>query len=138
MLGDRRIRRGDEVITVAAGFPTTITPILQYGAVPVFIDIEMPCYNLSLEALEKAVSPKTRAVMAAHTLGNPFPLEEVRRFCDAHGLWLVEDNCDALGAEYCVQGEWKKTGSVGHIATSSFYPAHHITMGEGGDRKSVV
>ncbi len=132
MLGDRRIRRGDEVITVAAGFPTTITPILQYGAVPVFIDIEMPCYNLSLDALEKAVSPKTRAVMAAHTLGNPFPLEEVRRFCDAHGLWLVEDNCDALGAEYCVQGEWKKTGSVGHIATSSFYPAHHITMGEGG------
>ncbi len=132
MLGDRRIRRGDEVITVAAGFPTTITPILQYGAVPVFIDIEKPCYNLSLDALEKAVSPKTRAVMAAHTLGNPFPLEEVRRFCDAHGLWLVEDNCDALGAEYCVQGEWKKTGSVGHIATSSFYPAHHITMGEGG------
>lgn len=132
MLGDRRIRRGDEVITVAAGFPTTITPILQYGAIPVFIDIEKPCYNLSLDALEKAVSPKTRAVMAAHTLGNPFPLEEVRRFCDAHGLWLVEDNCDALGAEYCVQGEWKKTGSVGHIATSSFYPAHHITMGEGG------
>ena len=132
LLGERRVRKGDEVITAAAGFPTTIAPILQCGAVPVFVDIEIPQYNVSLAALEKALSPKTKAVMLAHTLGNPFPLAAVRRFCDEHGLWLVEDNCDALGSECLVDGEWRKTGSVGHIGTSSFYPPHHITMGEGG------
>lgn len=131
-LGERRIRKGDEVITVAAGFPTTVSPILQYGAVPVFVDIEIPQYNLNPALLEQALSPKTRAVMVAHTLGNPFRLDEVRRFCDVHGLWLVEDNCDALGSEYYFRGEWKKTGTIGHIGTSSFYPPHHITMGEGG------
>lgn len=132
LLGERRINKGDEVITVAAGFPTTVTPIIQYGAVPVFVDIEIPQYNIDPGMLEQAVTPRTRAVMVAHTLGNPFQLEAVRQFCDAHGLWLVEDNCDALGSEYCFQGEWKKTGSIGHIGTSSFYPPHHITMGEGG------
>ena len=99
---------------------------------PVFVDIELPQYNVSLNALEQALSPKTKAVMLAHTLGNPFPLAEVRRFCDEHGLWLVEDNCDALGTECLVDGRWRKTGSVGHLGTSSFYPPHHITMGEGG------
>ena len=132
LLGERRVRKGDEVITAAASFPTTIAPILQCGAVPVFVDIGLPQYNVGPEALEEALSPKTRAVMLAHTLGNPFPLAEIRRFCDAHGLWLVEDNCDALGAECLVEGRWRKTGSVGHIGTSSFYPPHHITMGEGG------
>lgn len=132
LLGERRVRKGDEVITAAAGFPTTIAPIIQCGAVPVFVDIELPQYNVSLEALEQALSPKTKAVMLAHTLGNPFPLEAVRRFCDEHGLWLVEDNCDALGTECLVDGRWRKTGSVGHLGTSSFYPPHHITMGEGG------
>lgn len=132
LLGERRVRKGDEVLTAAAGFPTTIAPILQCGAVPVFVDIGIPQYNVSLAALEQALSPKTKAVMLAHTLGNPFPLEAVRRFCDEHGLWLVEDNCDALGTECLVDGAWRKTGSVGHIGTSSFYPPHHITMGEGG------
>ncbi len=132
LLGERRVGKGDEVITAAAGFPTTIAPIIQCGAVPVFVDIEIPQYNVSLSALEQALSPKTKAVMLAHTLGNPFPLAEVRRFCDEHGLWLVEDNCDALGTECLVNGSWRKTGSVGHIGTSSFYPPHHITMGEGG------
>lgn len=131
-LGQRRIRRGDEVITVAAGFPTTIAPILQYGAVPVFVDISIPQYNIQTEELEKALSDKTKAVMIAHTMGNPFNLNEVRGFCDRHGLWLVEDNCDALGSRYCFNGEWKYTGAIGDIGTSSFYPPHHITTGEGG------
>lgn len=132
LLGERRVGKGDEVITAAAGFPTTIAPIIQCGAVPVFVDIEIPQYNVGLNALEQALTPKTKAVMLAHTLGNPFPLAEVRRFCDEHGLWLVEDNCDALGTECLVNGSWRKTGSMGHIGTSSFYPPHHITMGEGG------
>ncbi len=132
LLGDRAIRRGDEVITVAAGFPTTVTPYIQYGAVPVFVDITIPQYNIDVTMLETALSDKTKAVMIAHTLGNPFDLSAVKNFCDKHGLWLVEDNCDALGSEYKIGGEWKKTGTVGDIGTSSFYPPHHMTMGEGG------
>ena len=132
LLGDRAVKRGDEVITVAAGFPTTVTPYIQYGAVPVFVDITIPQYNIDVTKLEAALSDKTKAVMIAHTLGNPFDLSAVKAFCDKHGLWLVEDNCDALGSEYMIDGEWKKTGTVGHIGTSSFYPPHHMTMGEGG------
>jgi CDP-6-deoxy-D-xylo-4-hexulose-3-dehydrase len=132
LLGDRAIRRGDEVITVAAGFPTTVTPILQYGAVPVFVDITIPQYNIDVSLLEKALSPKTRAVMLAHTLGNPFDIQRVKSFCDAHKLWLVEDNCDALGSTYMIDGTEKFTGAIGDIGTSSFYPPHHMTMGEGG------
>lgn len=132
LLGDRRIRPGDEVITVAAGFPTTVTPIIQYGAVPVFVDTTIPQYNIDVTMLEAALSEKTKAVMLAHTLGNPFDLEAVSGFCRQHGLWLVEDNCDALGSRYCLEGEWRFTGTVGHIGTSSFYPPHHMTMGEGG------
>ena len=132
LLKERRLRPGDEVITVAAGFPTTVTPILQYGAVPVFIDVTIPQYNLDVSQLEEALSPRTRAVMVAHTMGNPFDLSSVQAFCSAHGLWLIEDNCDALGAEYRTEGHWRKTGSFGDIATSSFYPPHHMTMGEGG------
>jgi CDP-6-deoxy-D-xylo-4-hexulose-3-dehydrase len=131
-LGDRAIRRGDEVITVAAGFPTTVTPILQFGAVPVFVDVTIPQYNIDVSELEMALSPKTKAVMIAHTLGNPFDLAAVKAFCDAHGLWLVEDNCDALGSRYTIDGEAKFTGTIGDIGTSSFYPPHHMTMGEGG------
>ncbi|MBR2737450.1 MAG: lipopolysaccharide biosynthesis protein RfbH [Lachnospiraceae bacterium] len=131
-LGDRRIRRGDEVITVAAGFPTTINPIIQYGAVPVFVDVTIPQYNIDVTKLEGALSERTKAVMLAHTLGNPFDLAAVKAFCDAHGLWLVEDNCDALGSVYEIGGERRLTGTVGDIGTSSFYPPHHITMGEGG------
>ena len=131
-LGERRIKRGDEVITVAAGFPTTITPAIQYGAVPVFVDVTVPAYNIDVNELEKALSPKTKAVMIAHTLGNPFNVKAVKEFCDKHNLWLVEDNCDALGTEYYIDGEWKKSGTIGHIGTSSFYPPHHMTMGEGG------
>lgn len=131
-LGDRRIRRGDEVITVAAGFPTTVAPIIQYGAVPVFVDVTLPTYNIDCSQLEQALSGKTKAVMVAHTLGNPFDLSAVKDFCDAHGLWLIEDNCDALGSKYNYKGEWKYTGTIGHIGTSSFYPPHHMTMGEGG------
>lgn len=132
LLGDRRVERGDEIITVAAGFPTTVTPYLQYGAVPVFLDLSIPQYNIDVSQLEAALSERTKAVMIAHTLGNPFDLKAVREFCDRHRLWLVEDNCDALGSEYCLNGEWKKTGSIGDIGTSSFYPPHHMTMGEGG------
>ncbi len=131
-LGERRIRRGDEVITVAAGFPTTVAPILQYGAVPVFVDVTIPQYNIDVSMLETALSGRTKAVMLAHTLGNPFDLSAVRSFCDKHGLWLIEDNCDALGSEYAIDGKTYLTGTVGHIGTSSFYPAHHMTMGEGG------
>lgn len=132
LLGDRRINRGDEVITVAAGFPTTVTPMLQYGAVPVFLDLTIPQYNIDVSQLEGALTQKTKAVMIAHTLGNPFDLSKIKEFCEAHNLWLVEDNCDALGSEYCYKGIWKKTGSIGDIGTSSFYPPHHMTMGEGG------
>ena len=132
LLGDRRIGRGDEVITVAAGFPTTVTPAIQYGAVPVFVDVAIPQYNIDVTNLEAALSEKTKAVMLAHTLGNPFDLTAVKEFCDAHGLWLVEDNCDALGTVYERKGERKFTGTIGDIGTSSFYPPHHMTMGEGG------
>ena len=132
LLGDRRVLPGDEVITVAAGFPTTVTPMLQYGAVPVFVDVTIPQYNIDVTQLEAAYSEKTKAVMIAHTLGNPFDLKAVKEFCDRHNLWLVEDNCDALGSKYLWEGEWKHTGTVGDIGTSSFYPPHHMTMGEGG------
>lgn len=131
-LGERRIKRGDEVITVACGFPTTVTPMLQYGAVPVFVDVTVPQYNIDVTRLEEAYSPKTKAVMIAHTLGNPFDIKEVKAFCEKHNLWLVEDNCDALGTKYTIDGETKFTGSWGDIGTSSFYPPHHMTMGEGG------
>ena len=132
LLGERRICRGDEVITVAAGFPTTVAPVIQYGAVPVFVDVTIPQYNIDVSQLEAAYSPRTKAVMIAHTLGNPFDLKAVRAFCDAHGLWLIEDNCDALGSKYTINGEEKFTGTIGDIGTSSFYPPHHMTMGEGG------
>lgn len=132
LLGDRQIRRGDEVITVAAGFPTTVTPMIQYGAVPVFVDVTIPQYNIDVTQLEEAYSEKTKAVMIAHTLGNPFDLGAVKAFCDKHNLWLVEDNCDALGSRYTIDGVEKFTGTVGDIGTSSFYPPHHMTMGEGG------
>ena len=132
LLGDKRIKRGDEVITVACGFPTTVTPMIQYGAVPVFVDVTIPQYNIDVNMLEEALSEKTKAVMIAHTLGNPFDLAAVKAFCEKHELWLVEDNCDALGSVYTIDGEDKLTGTVGDIGTSSFYPPHHMTMGEGG------
>ena len=132
LLGDRAIRRGDEVITVAAGFPTTVAPIIQYGAIPVFVDVTIPQYNIDTSKLEDALSEKTKAVMIAHTLGNPFDLTAVKEFCDKHNLWLVEDNCDALGSKYTIDGTEKFTGTIGDIGTSSFYPPHHMTMGEGG------
>ena len=131
-LGERRIRRGDEVITVACGFPTTVTPMLQYGAVPVLVDVTVPQYNIDVTKLEDALSERTKAVMIAHTLGNPFDIKAVRAFCQAHNLWLVEDNCDALGTKYTIDGETRFTGAWGDIGTSSFYPPHHMTMGEGG------
>lgn len=131
-LGDKRIKRGDEVITVAAGFPTTVAPIIQYGAVPVFVDVTLPTYNVDVRRLTEALSEKTKAVMIAHTLGNPFDLQAVKDFCDKHHLWLIEDNCDALGSTYRYEGKWVYTGTIGHIGTSSFYPPHHMTMGEGG------
>ncbi len=131
-LNERQIKPGDEVITVSCGFPTTVTPILQYGAVPVFVDMTVPEYNIDVTKLEAAISDKTKAVMIAHTLGNPFDLGAVKAFCDKHGLWLVEDNCDALGSEYTINGKTKFTGTWGDIGTSSFYPPHHMTMGEGG------
>ena len=132
LLGERAVRRGDEVITVAAGFPTTVAPIIQYGAVPVFVDVTLPTYNVDVSLLEGARSERTKAVMIAHTLGNPFDLAAVKAFCDAHNLWLVEDNCDALGSQYTLNGEKRYTGTIGDIGTSSFYPPHHMTMGEGG------
>lgn len=132
LLGERRIFRGDEVITVAAGFPTTVAPIVQYGAVPVFVDVTIPQYNIDTAMLEKALSERTKAVMIAHTLGNPFDLKAVKEFCSRHGLWLVEDNCDALGSVYDLDGKEYRTGAIGDIGTSSFYPPHHMTMGEGG------
>ena len=131
-LKERAILPGDEVITVAAAFPTTIAPIVQYGAVPVFLDVTIPQYNIDVTRLEEALSDKTKAVFIAHTLGNPFDLGEVKRFCDRHSLWLVEDTCDALGGTYTLDGKDYMVGSIGDIGTSSFYPAHHITMGEGG------
>lgn len=132
-LGERRVRPGDEVITVAAGFPTTVAPIIQYGAVPVFVDVDPATVNIDIAQLDAARSDRTRAVMVAHTLGNPFDVAAVRAFCQAHDLWLVEDNCDALGSTWTdPDGAVARTGSFGHLATSSFYPAHHITTGEGG------
>ena len=127
-LGDKRIKKGDEIITVAVGFPTTVAPIIQYGAVPVFVDIDLGTYNINCHQLENAVSEKTKAVMLAHTLGNPFDVDKVKAFCEKYNLWLIEDNCDALGSKY--NGQY--TGTFGHIATQSFYPPHHMTMGEGG------
>ena len=132
LLGERTIRRGDEVITVAAGFPTTVAPIIQYGAIPVFVDVTLPTYNVDVSLLEGALSARTKAVMIAHTLGNPFDLAAVKAFCDRHNLWLVEDNCDALGSQYTLNGEKRYTGTIGDLGTSSFYPPHHMTMGEGG------
>lgn len=131
-LGDRQIKKGDEVIAVAAAFPTTVSPIIQYGAIPVFIDVTIPQYNIDVTKLEEARTEKTKAVFLAHTLGNPFDLQYIRDFCDKYNLWLIEDNCDALGSEYMINGEWKKTGTIGDLSTYSFYPPHHVTLGEGG------
>ncbi|MDA7765488.1 lipopolysaccharide biosynthesis protein RfbH [Flavobacteriaceae bacterium] len=127
-LGKRAIQKGDEVITVAAGFPTTINPLIQFGCIPVFVDIDIPTYNINASKIEEAISPKTKAIMIAHALGNPFNLRVVKEIADKYKLWLIEDDCDSLGATY----DGKKTGSFGDAATLSFYPAHHITMGEGG------
>lgn len=132
LLKERRLKRGDEVLTVAAGFPTTVAPVVQCGLVPVFVDVRLPDCNVDVSLLEQARSERTKAVVLAHTLGYPFDVAAVKAFCDRYGLWLIEDNCDALGAEYQAGGEWRKTGTVGDIGTSSFYPAHHITTGEGG------
>lgn len=132
LLGERSIQRGDEVITVAAGFPTTVSPIVQYGAIPVFVDVTLPTYNIDVSKLEDAISKKTKAVMIAHTLGNPFDVKTVKEFCDKYNLWLIEDNCDALGSVYESDGLKGLTGTFGDIGTSSFYPPHHITLGEGG------
>lgn len=127
-LGDRQLKKGDEVITVAAGFPTTVNPIIQQGMVPVFVDCEIGTYNIDASKIEEAITPKTKAIFLAHTLGNTFDLDKIVAICEKHNLWLIEDSCDALGAEY----KGKKVGTIGHIGTYSFYPAHHITMGEGG------
>lgn len=132
LLKEKAIQRGDEVICVAAAFPTTVTPILQYGAVPVFVDVKLGTYNIDVSMLAEALSPKTKCVFIAHSLGNPFDLKTVKAFCDKHDLWLIEDNCDALGAEFDVGYGFQKTGTIGDLGTSSFYPAHHLTMGEGG------
>lgn len=132
LLGERAIKRGDEVITVAAGFPTTIAPMIQFGAIPVFVDVTIPQYNIDVTRLEEAISSKTKAVMIAHTLGNPFDLQAVKEFCNSHQLWLIEDNCDALGSTYTFHGGERFTGTIGDVGTSSFYPPHHMTMGEGG------
>lgn len=132
LLEERQVKSGDEIITVAAGFPTTVAPIIQYGAVPVFVDVTIPQYNIDIKQLEEALSPRTKAVIIAHTLGNPFDLKAVKNFCDEHNLWLIEDNCDALGSTYTIDGIEKFTGTIGDIGTSSFYPPHHMTTGEGG------
>ena len=132
LLKERAIRRGDEIICVAAAFPTSVAPIVQFGAVPVFVDVCLGTYNIDVTKLEEAVSDKTKCVFIAHTLGNPFNLKAVKQFCDKHNLWLIEDNCDALGAEYDLGNDFQKTGTIGDLGTSSFYPAHHLTMGEGG------
>ena len=136
LLKERQVKRGDEVITVACGFPTTVTPVIQYGAVPVFVDVTIPQYNIDVTRLEAARTEKTKAVMIAHTLGNPFDLGAVKAFCDKYNLWLVEDNCDALGSRYTIRKDGESvtrlTGTIGDIGTSSFYPPHHMTMGEGG------
>ena len=132
LLKEKRIKKGDEVITVACGFPTTVAPIIQFGAVPVFLDMDIPTYNIKVEDLEKAKTEKTKAVFIAHTLGNAFDIVKVKEFCDKYNLWLVEDNCDALGTEVKFGNTYKKTGTIGHIGTSSFYPPHHMTTGEGG------
>jgi len=132
LLEDKAIKPGDEIITVAAAFPTTVSPIVQYGAVPVFVDITIPQYNIDINLLETAYNIKTKAVFIAHSLGNPFDLKTVKEFCNKYKLWLIEDNCDSLGALYTINGKEKYTGTIGDIGTSSFYPAHHITMGEGG------
>lgn len=131
-LGHRQIQPDDEIITVAAGFPTTVTPIIQYGAVPVFLDVTIPEYNVDISQLEEALSPKTKAVMLAHTLGNPFNIKSIKQFCEKYSLWLIEDNCDALGSKYYIDDKWQYTGTIGDIGTSSFYPPHHMTTGEGG------
>jgi len=127
-LGDKRLKPGDEVISVAAGFPATVTPIIQYGLIPVFVDVKIPTYNIDIEMMRKAITPKTRCIFIAHTLGNPFNIDAVMRLAKEHDLWVIEDNCDAFGSEY----KGKKTGSFAHLSTISFYPAHHITTGEGG------
>lgn len=132
LLKKRQVKRGDEIITVAAGFPTTVSPIIQYGAVPVFVDVTIPQYNIDVSMLREALSEKTKAVMVAHTLGNPFDIAAVKAFCDKNGLWLIEDNCDALGSTYTFKGQERLSGTVGDIGTSSFFPPHHMTMGEGG------
>ena len=132
LLGERQVKPGHEMITVAAGFPTTVTPAVQYGVTPVFVDVTIPQYNIDVSRLEEAYSENTRLVMIAHTLGNPFDLAAVKDFCARHGLWLIEDNCDALGSRYTLNGEERFTGTIGDIGTSSFYPPHHMTMGEGG------
>lgn len=132
LLKERKINRGDEVITVAAGFPTTVAPVVQYGAIPVFVDVTIPQYNIDVSKLEEALSQKTKAVILAHTLGNPFDISTVKSFCEKHNLWLIEDNCDALGSLYEYEGKKQYTGTFGDIGTSSFYPPHHMTMGEGG------
>ncbi|MDD3069303.1 MAG: lipopolysaccharide biosynthesis protein RfbH [Bacilli bacterium] len=132
LLKERQVLPGDEIVTLAAGFPTTVTPIIQYGAKPVFVDVKIPEYNIDPGEILKAISKKTKGIMVAHTLGNPFELTEVLEICKEHNLWLIEDNCDALGSKYYLNGEWKYTGTIGDIGTSSFYPPHHMTMGEGG------
>lgn len=132
LLKDRQIKKGDEIITVAAAFPTTVAPIVQSGAVPVFLDIDIPSYNIDVTNLEQAYTEKTKAVFLAHSLGNTFDLKTIKEFCDRHDLWLIEDNCDGLGGTYQIDGKVKKTGTIGDIGTSSFYPAHQMTMGEGG------
>lgn len=132
LLGERRVKKGDEIITVAAAFPTTVAPIVQCGAVPVFVDVSIPSYNIDCSKLEQALSEKTKAVFLAHSLGNTFDLKTITDFCKKNNLWLIEDNCDAIGGTYEIDGEKKKTGTIGDIGTSSFYPAHQLTMGEGG------
>lgn len=127
-LGEKRLKPGDEVISVAAGFPTTVNPIIQHGLVPVFVDVDMETYNANIEQIQRAITPKTKAIFLAHTLGNPYDLEAIASLCEKYDLWFIEDNCDGLGSVY----NGKKTGTFGHVATCSFYPAHHITMGEGG------